>query len=519
MGVDEPTSDELKQHTMLCLSYFPLASESDLGVLGDVQKNRNYRVLRRLYEEGLVIREPMGRAGRVINRFWLSTQGAERTRVLEQLPARLIHGEAWLKRLAQRLQMVESFYPLGINLWEHPGVDTRAELYLTPDPNEEPTVFGPDVGIRGFHWIRRGDIHAVASYDNDGWVAFVWLGATLTAHDVEKKGARAVAELADGDFQPAGWVLVGADRLAAALGAELWPSTHVMAVTADGHVERRMSPAAFSYQRYVGPDALTELGEPGALGPWYRRDPAMQALHGRFRYQVYQYIADRRGITPEQLKKRFRDSCAGPLAKLAREQLITKREGGLYVMRVGGLAQAHMDGTSHSAIYKRLDRFVTGDGTYRRLQQRHDRNLVDVCQKLEQEDIPAFDGRRYLRDEPQVTQIRPDAAVLLDSRRGGSVIVALELEFRARGGKTMEGKLGPYRRSQQHTGKQAPSFWVFEDRAVEERYTRAGRGLLMFTTTLDDFMSRPSRSPDGPWRYQGRTVSIDAIVGMIDQAG
>jgi len=59
---------------------------------------------------------------------------------------------------------------------------------------------------------------------------------------------------------------------------------------------------------------------------------------------------------------------------------------------------------------------------------------------------------------------------------------------------------------------------VFENRAVEERYTRAGRGLLMFTTTLDDFMSRPSRSPDGPWRYQGRTVSIDAIVRIIDRA-
>ena len=88
-------------------------------------------------------------------------------------------------------------------------------------------------------------------YQTDAWVAFVWVGSTISEHTLRNKGELASKRL-EGGFQPAGWALVGYDQVAAAAAAqatEFWPADSVLSGETIASFERDVFRRGLSEQQ------------------------------------------------------------------------------------------------------------------------------------------------------------------------------------------------------------------------------------------------------------------------------
>ena len=495
----------------------PLLSLYELAKISGLSQNRCHRILTRLRKKKkpLVARVSLGRRVGVRQRWFLTASGVETVAHETGLPIPWQVTETGLKWLVRRLDMLEAFYQLAPELWGHEGVRIGAPVYLTPDPDEEPVEFTPDLQMRDFCWIRDGEIHAVVRYQTGAWVALVWVGSMISEHTLRNKGALAIKQL-EGGFQPAGWVLVGYDRLAAAQADEFWPASNVLSVTPDGHVEREMRPGPFTWP-------LRETAVPAALGrperiiAWVNRENSpMGALKSDLNCRVFRFIAEMYGPTVNHLKQKFGEAYRAAVRALKRAGLVVKIGGSFYLGRLGELAAAQMDRVTPKSVRSRFDAYLKEDGLYRKQQERHNRAVIDVVLKFEQQQVEAFGGWRCRRAIPQDTQVVPDGALCLRRLNGTSVVAFLEVEFSGRTPVRIEKKVAPYPAVETFFGELIPSAWLLEDPNVERRYSVETEHMLALTGVLDEFLEGTSWGPDSVWRLGRRNEPIDELVYLFD---
>ena len=250
----------------------PLLSIKEMAAVIALSEHRCWLLLDQLMEEKQVRRAALNRraalGGRRVARYryWLSTRAVREMARAKRGPLPWQVTASGLRWLVRRLPMVEAFYALAPGLWSHPGMDIARPVVAEPGPFEELIRIDPDHKSVTFRWVRRGQIHAIVQYQHGIWVCMVWVGSMVTEHKLKERGAQAVAELGD-KCQPAGWVIVGHDRLVAWQGGKFWPAENVMAVDVNGRVERRMRPGDFDYAPDE-PAVAARLGDPDKLVGW-----------------------------------------------------------------------------------------------------------------------------------------------------------------------------------------------------------------------------------------------------------
>ena len=465
----------------------PLQDAQELATATGLSQDRVYRVLKNLRRHGLVTRASLGRAGGVRHRWWLTTQGVLRTADELGLPTPWQVTETGLRWLIRRLPAVEAFYGIAPHLFSHPDVLTPHEIYLTPDPDESPTGFHSDTKLVEFQWMQDGEIQAVAHYEHGAWLPLIWVGSMVSETVIKRKAESAKKQLAGG-LQPAGWVIVCDDGLAAHQASDAWSDPDALVLVAHGRASRRMRPSAFSLRSLRETATPKDLGKPETIATWVDEDPEMLALNGARPYALFRFIADWPGATPQQLKIALGESYRAILRPLRRAGLVAGLDGGFYLGRAGILAVAHMDRISWQSVQSRLGAYLKPDGVYRRSQQRHNRSIVDVVLTLYRRDAIPYGGWRALHNIPGVTQVVPDAVVLRTRDDGPKFALFIEVEFTARTPAQIEAKLEPYRLAQQNTGDRIPCLFLVEDEHVRQRYASAGQDLIN-VLTLQQFLT------------------------------
>ncbi len=501
----------------------PLLDTKEMARTTGFSENRCYRLLRELMERKLVTRATMGRAAGKRFRYWLTEKGVRSVADETGCPVPWQVAEAGIGWLVRRLPMVEAIYALAPQLMSHAGMLIDQPVYMStlPDGSDLSVIhFPPDLRMVEFCWIRSGEIHAVVTYENGSWFALVWVGSMVTEHMLKEKGELAVGQL-DGTFEPAGWVVVGCDRLATRMAAEVWPAENVLAVSADGEVAREMRPAPFTRSVLGEPTKLVRLGRPQNVSNWWdaksrQYRPAMAALNGSMQYETFRFIAEWYGPTPAQLERRFGPSSRAAVRALRQAGLVVKLDGGFYLDWLGERTVARMDRVSPARVTGRMNAYLHENGAYRENQQRHNRTLVDIVQKLSEMHISAYGGWRVRRTAPDGTQVVPDVAALLDlgSRR---VTAFMELEFTARRPVQMEGKRAPYVAVQRLQRKPIAQLWLVADPETEAIYRRSRRSSEpMLTAVLEDFLQGSSGFMGDNWRVNEARVNIYEVVYMME---
>ena len=464
----------------------PLQSAADLAATTGLSSGRVYQVLKHLRRHGLATRASLGRIGGVRHRWWLTRQGVLRTadELGRRIPWQVT--EKGLRWLVRRLPALEAFYKVAPRLFSHPDVLTPQTFYRTPDPDEDPTIFTESLRMIEFQWMRDGEIHAVAHYENGAWVPLVWVGA-ISGTAVRQKAEAARGQMDDG-LEPAGWVIICEDGLAATQASGAWTDDNTLVLYDSGETLLKMRPALFSWRPLRSISLAGDPGAPEGIVPWLQQDGTMLALNGYRTYRLIRFIAEWPGVTPKQLTVWFPETCRALLRSLRRAGLVVKLEGGFYLDRAGILAVAHMDRASWQSVLGRLGAYLKPDGVYRRQQARHNRAIVDVMHALDARDELAYPGWRAVRNIPGLTLVNPDLVVLKQRDDGRIEESFVEVEFTARAPSQIEAKLAPYRLVQQHTGNAIPCLFLVEDDRIRQRYASAGQGLID-VKTLDHFLT------------------------------
>ena len=465
----------------------PLMSAQELAITTGLSLDRIYKVLKNLRRRGLATRASLGRAGGVRERWWLTTLGVLRTAEELGRPIPWQVTETGLRWLVRRLPAIEAFYAFAPQVWSRPDVLTPHETFLTPDPDEDPTVFTEDLQMIEFEWIRDGEIHAVAHYTNGSWLPMIWVGSMVSATVIKRKGEAARGQLRDG-LNPAGWVIVCDDGLAAKQAADLWPESNALVSVHGAPALRKMRPSAFSQRILRGADDSSPLGKPEAIVVWLQQDAGMLALNGASSYTLFRFIAEWPGATPRQIETGFGRGYRAILRPLRLAGLVVRLDGGYYLDRAGILAVAHMDRISWQSVQSRLEVYLKDDGVYRRNQQRHNRSIVDVVLTLYRRGAFPYGGWRAVHNIPNVTQVVPDVVALVTRDDGQSDELFIEVEFTAVTPARIEAKLKPYRLVLQHTGDHIQCLFLVEDARTRQRYASAGVGLIN-VLTLREFLT------------------------------
>ena len=346
-------------------------------------------------------------------------------------------------------------------------------------------------------------IDAVAQYDWR-WFCVLWAGPEWTYHRLghRARDATSLWKKAGPDFeipiQPAGWMVICADVLAAAHAAHWWTGDDVLVETVDGHYERPMTMTG-SVSPCPTPTAISDPGHPERAARWRERDKPLAALEHELCFRVFLFIAGLRGGRLDQLQRLFGHRCARAVKELMEHGYIVQLSGGLYPTLKGGHALADLDGVERGLVLNRLRAVLKRDGEYRRGQLRHDQGLIDVHLKLLEEDITSFPGHRNLLNLPHVTQVWPDLVYRMDPRGGGALLINVELEFTARDEPRRDRKLSTYQKALYARLTHIPVCWIFEEEWVRRRYEAASGDVLMMTTVAQDFFEGTSWGPNSAW--------------------
>ena len=530
----------------LMLFYMPLNSIGGLAAATGSEYYQIRRDLKQLYKRGLVTYARLGRTLNVQDRYWLGAAGVHLVCATFGIPVQWQVSEAGIKRLIARLPTVETVYNLAPSPWGHEGIIRINPFYRTADPDEPPITFPPDLRLETFSWFRSANVHAMSRYENGAWLLWEWVGVHTTIYRMLDKAERAAEEfgtqfgdMVDRPKVPAGWVMIGADRLAALHATEAWPADNVLAITTD-EVVQRLRPTDFTSP--ISEEAHgVRLGRPETVVDWVNQDPVMKVLNGKRNFIVFMYICEWWGVTLKQLKRKFpgyQSEMSAAVNELIAAGLVVRLDGAYYPTRLGGLTSAHLDRVAPQAIYGRLAHFLQEDGRYRRRVQRHDQMVIDVGLAMDRPGIAVHHGERRVvnlagdapvtrpipQDDPDdsddsddgqveqaTTQLSPDAVVLVQSADGRYMVHYLELELAAANRAQAIRRLRPYRLAQQQHGESPLVIVVCPNREIERLYHEEGAGLLLLTTTVDEAVLGPFVGPDSVLRYFGERASIDRL--------
>ena len=415
------------------LLMMPLLSVAEMVPATRLADSRCRRILDDLHADGFVTSTRAGRLHNVQTRSWLTTQGV--MLAVRELGVDIPWqaSENHIKWLFRRLPMVEIIYRLLTTLWAHPGVMGCGPLYNSPDPDEPPIWFPQDLRLEELIWRRDPNVHAIAVFANGAWMPITGLGLTTTFRqmldymDAWIKFLETPAKPGCAPPEPAGWICIGIDHLTAMHAAEVWANDRVwhkdatLVVTAEGRLVNSMKPMPFGPPPRE-PRRPVNLGRPERVKRWVEQDPVMKALNGKRAFRVFMFVAEWYGASPAQVEREVRDSGGGVnsiIANGCKANLFDRREEGLYLGDAGMRALANMDRISHKTVQASFQSLLNEDGRHRSRLRRHDQTVIDIAHQLRNQARPGvtldvYNGFRRLENHEGLTQINPDAAVILN---------------------------------------------------------------------------------------------------------
>ena len=483
----------------------PLPSLPELAAVTGLTYHRCNRLMKALYREGKVDSLPLGMTIERRDRWFLTTSGVEFAMRELEYSLEWQVTEMGLKLLIRRLPILETFYSLVHLLWGLEGVERIGPIYWSPDPDDDPIEFPPDLRLTRFQWQRGPDIHAITEYATEAWVPWVWVGPMTKLATVEEKRLRGLKEISGrsrfGDVPtPAGWVVVGADLLAAYTAEVVWRDQDPLVLTADGRTLRSMRPREFTAPRFE--DARAEdPGWPESVPSWLEKDPALRVLNNKLNFCLFQFITQWPSATLGQLHRRYSHSRGLVTAALKAQTasgLVVKRDGATYLTRSGMQAAYRMDRISYHSIYSSLDVYLRPDGEHRRTEQPHDQAVIDFVLVCARNGIETGHGRRTVFVLPDRSQLAPDAVTVQLSPDGTVDWWFVEVELTAQARSAARRKLRHYRKWMQHFGWSIGLSMVVATDGAEEAFLTEGQGLRIRTVTLDRFLN--SGPGVDPWR-------------------
>ena len=483
----------------------PLVNRPELAAVTGLTYNRCNRLMHALHREGKVSNVRLGMTMELQDRWFLTTSGIKFA--MQDLGYFLEWQvtEQGLKLLIRRLPTLETFYPLVHRLWGLDGGERDSPIYWSPDPDNDPIEFPTDLPLTRFQWQRGPDIHAITEYANEAWVPWVWVGPMTKLAKVQEKRVGGLTEILGrsrfGEVPtPAGWVVVGADPLAAYVSKLAWREQDALVLTADGRTLRSMRPREFSAPCFENASAV-DLGVPECVPSWVEKDPVLRVLNSKLNFSLFQFIAQWPAGKLGQLHRRYSHShgvVTAALKALTDGGLVAELDGAFYLARPGMQAAYRMDRISYHSIYASLDIYLRLDGQYRRKERLHDQAVIDFVLACEHNGVEASHGRRNVFVLPDRSQVAPDAITIQLLPDGSVDWWFVEVELTARAKSAARRKLRRFRMWLQIFGWSIHLSMVVVTEDAEESFLTEGRGLKMRATTLDRFLN--SGPGVGPWR-------------------
>ena len=500
---------KLEEHIALIIKWLwlmPLLSLPELASVTGLAYHRCSRLMKILDQRGLVDHVRLGMILEVQDRWHLSTSGVHF--VMRELgwPLEWQVSQGGLRMLMRRLPILEVFYRLAHRIWGHPGVTQILDIYWSPDPDVDPVSFPRDLRLTRFQWQRDPDVHAITEYENGAWVPWIWVGPMTKGNMIPRKMMSGLTGIALRSWTaenptPAGWVVVGADLLAAGHAASVWTGDEMMVITADGTTLKSMRPQLFT-EAYFQNARVEDLGVIESIPDWVEKDPVVSGLNGRLAFSVFRLIAQWPGMRIGQIQEAFTHSHGDTNAALARlvdrGLAVAPDERPYYLTREGMLAAARMDRISHQSVYGSFDAYLKPDGAYRRFRQRHDQAVADVVRALSRQGYGVFHGRRHVVNVTNTTQLAPDMVATWIWPDGRMDLWFVEVELSAKRPSSALRKLRPYREHQRRYGRSVDLMMVLGSDDAEQAFLDKGAGLSLKTTTLDRLLQ--SGPGDNPWK-------------------
>ena len=324
-------------------------------------------------------------------------------------------------------------------------------------------------------WSRAGRLyHLNATYGDDVWVAWTYIGNHITASALREKIEFRFASLdryvegpnrpwpptfldaagEDVEPHPSLHVVVGLDRwaeemavdvLRERLPGDIYSLNELLAHGARAHPHP---------SRCLLADPLKNIEIPARMGGrdatvkgWLHRRRDMSAIGSRGGHSLLVAVADFPGMLVSELADVLgvsRGTARTALNELTACDAVTVEGSEHYVLKPGISILARLSRTTVAQVMGPTGRFLERTGRDKeRMHNRAVNRFATLCARAGSRPLPGWRGEVNI---PGVTQVKTDMMVYLREGPGGAGWYMVEVERSARYPSKVEPKLGPYRK-------------------------------------------------------------------------
>ena len=459
--------------------------------------------------------------------------------------------------LYKRIEVLQAFYSAFPNVFKADG-----EAWFDGEEAPRPVAW---------RWLKHeplvGGLGIYRNAEGEYRIGFCWAGKTLDekalvnrwnnrfsdrrlvrvseAEELDRDRDKYINP-PDPDYDPtpqlSGYVMCGRDSCALYLAqraiprtyyirppAFLWVDTETGLRVPEGVATRsiddvadRFSDRSVGMPQHLCPDR-SEDGEPGPLRPqlpvYIRRAAPLSSVLG---FRIFTFLADWSGLIREQILRLCQESgerMDDMLHALLSWDLIQVKEGMYYLGRGGDTYLANLDGMHVNAVRARIDREIKEDHRQVRSHRRHTIGRNEMMIAMKEAGLDVYPGWRTLHNVPNVTQIPPDALLLVQGNHGthvqGKALVFVEFERSATDPADVAKKSEPYVKTACQGQPICVAFVCETDEGAtnfraefESVYLEQGLLVPAMVTTLREVKEGPLTGPGAIWKVLGTPMQL-----------
>ena len=507
----------------------PWASATDIARITGLPEKSVSAILHRGRTRGWLLSARLGRVSDVVHRFVFSNTGVQAVQDRWGWQVYWWHRPASLKRLAGRLELIETAYKYLPGLWQS-NLVSEATCWVyedrpgISDNTGEPVMRAELVGrdwtegyLSGFYWMEKGPFEAIAIYENekhdDGefFLPVLWRGNFHQSRDItdvmsdmrsamiedERRSKLPLARVISPHHHPS-MIIFCPDRVSAAVVQKHWQEsltrerqTRPAIIDATGQIIRSMPAPTNRWQGFYLPEQVgcRRLGDIGRMVDGLTRG-SYAALNGLRSWRVFRAVDGSPAVTLAQIAEAAKVSpsvAANLLDPMVKAHVMARKEGH-YLDELGTRMLADSQHIDIRRTNRRWAVYQKSRGEYRGLQRRHNQGQSDVVLVLRRHGFEAFPAMgvsiEYVIDGKRV-RVNPDAFVILPP----GVLVAVEYERSAKAPSRVKVKARPYGRLVQ-VRRPIPVLVVTETMQAAMNFAALGHQYLL-ATTLDAVRQGP----------------------------
>ena len=416
--------------------------------------------------------------------------------------------------------------------------------------------------VTAFRWLRSSSIHAVADYDTDCWVMFIWAGlwadwATMRekwkwqyrSRGLTHTNRAAIYDQSTGvsgvdrSARPSAVAVIAIDEWAAQVAVDVltphvgqwklrvfiadhvlsrdfvfWPTPDSLAELPRGRNRLPKPPAAAPSPPSIANKPAFDVAITAEEWPGVRVSQIADMLGertGNVRPIVERLMGDvppSRKDTVVPANRQVHSGQVAPAPALIREF------GGRYFMSEDGLDHAAgRDRIRAEKAHRRFEHFLQEESKSRGHYSRHDSRVISMAAKMRHCGFPVAAGWRACWNEANLTQIDPDFVVRFGvARVAGARVPPLwwfgEYEKASKTPDAIVDKMSTFFKLNDLLREQGRERFgillICDDENVERIFWKIGRGLLLFTATCDRVMQGPLVGDITVWKMYGETASV-----------